>query len=102
MTTPGRKTGPKPRFHIDDVVRTALTIGLDDFTLADVARALQVTTPSLYRVVATRDHLIHFCLAAMADSLTLPPNTLSWKEQLRYYAEELWRFAERYRTALKP
>ncbi|GAA4787967.1 TetR/AcrR family transcriptional regulator [Corynebacterium canis] len=101
MTTAGRKTGPKPRFHIDDVVRTALTIGLDDFTLADVARTLQVTTPSLYRVVATRDHLIHFCLAAMADSLTLPPNTLSWKEQLRYYAEELWRFAERYPNSIK-
>ncbi|WJZ02117.1 hypothetical protein CFREI_04095 [Corynebacterium freiburgense] len=96
MTTVGRKTGPKPRFHIEDVITTALSLGLDTFTLSDVARALKVSTPSLYRVVSTREELVHLCLRHAAKELQLPPETQSWQDQLRFYVDELWSFAERH------
>ncbi|MDO4685264.1 MAG: TetR/AcrR family transcriptional regulator [Corynebacterium sp.] len=101
MMALGRKTGPKPRFHIEDVVNTALSLGLDTFTLSDVARTLKVSTPSLYRVVATREELVHLCLKKVAKELRIPPPTTPWQDQLRFYVDEIWEIAERYPGTVK-
>lgn len=86
----GRRTGPKPRFTVNDAVDAALKLGLDTFTLGDVAAELGVSTPSLYRIAASRAELVELALIRVAASLVPPPNDLSWQEQLRDYVESMW------------
>lgn len=92
-TTParvGKKTGPKPRFTVEEVVDAALDIGIGSFTLADVARRLGVATSALYRVVDGRDALVDLCLRRWIERVPMPDPSLGWQDQLRAFADALW------------
>lgn len=54
----GRKTGPKPKFSAADVIDAVLEIGLDRFTMAQVAKKVGVGAPSLYRIYESREDLV--------------------------------------------
>ncbi|MFZ2529568.1 MAG: TetR/AcrR family transcriptional regulator [Rhodococcus sp. (in: high G+C Gram-positive bacteria)] len=98
--SPGRRTGPKPSFSESDAVQAALSLGIDRFTLGEVAKALGVSTPSLYRVIESREHLTHLCLARAADRMeTLSADVdpgHSWQQIVRDYAAVFWQALEEY------
>ncbi|MFD2757024.1 TetR/AcrR family transcriptional regulator [Gulosibacter faecalis] len=97
------RTGPRPTFTVDDAVDAAMALGLDRFSLAGVAKALGVSTPALYRVTESREHLAHLCLERVArelaasSSLVEPPggwDGTGWQRLLRDYVADMWRALE--------
>lgn len=94
MKRPGRRTGPKPRFTVAMTVAAAMRLGLDSFTLAQVAKELGVSTPSLYRVVASREELARLCLRHAAGCLQLPDPHATWPDQLRQFVDAMWGMLE--------
>lgn len=88
------KTGPRPSFDAADAIAAALDIGLDTFTLAQVAGRLGVSAPSLYRVFANRDALLDGCLAHVTARLRTPDPELSWQDQVRAFADSCWSLCE--------
>lgn len=90
----GRRTGPKPSFSRDDVVDAAILIGMDRFTIAQVAQAVGVVTSAVYRRFDSRDDLLDACLARAAQALTRPVPHMGWQEVCRLWAEEIWRICE--------
>lgn len=91
-----RKTGPAPRFSIDDAVSAALDIGIDRFTIASVGKRLDVTPPALYRVVSSREELLDLCFRRVLTHLELPDASRSWQDQLRDFANAMWSLCERF------
>ncbi|MDO5727640.1 MAG: hypothetical protein Q4Q03_06930 [Bowdeniella nasicola] len=94
---PGKKTGPKPQFSADDVVRCALAEGLDRFTIAQVASHLGVVPSAVYRHVRNRDDIVMRALAYVAAQLQLPDANGSWQEILRQMVDSIWELYARYR-----
>lgn len=93
-TTAGRKTGPKPRFTRDDVVDAAIALGLDTFTLAQVARRIGVVTSAVYRRFDSRDDLLEACLSRAVSTMAAPSTGMSWQQVCRLWADECWRIGE--------
>ena len=91
---PHRKTGPKPTFDREDVINQALAIGLDKFTMSEVAKGLGVATSALYRIYS-RDTLLTACIEHITDSPREYPDG-DWKELLRDYAYYLSRMCSTY------
>lgn len=89
-----KKSGPAPRFSIGEAVAAALDLGIDQFTMAQVAARLSVTPPALYRVVSSRDELLRLSFAAVAADMRPPDPKHSWQQQLRDFAEALWDLCE--------
>ncbi|MGX1737763.1 TetR/AcrR family transcriptional regulator [Corynebacterium flavescens] len=92
----GRKTGPKPKFSRDDVLAAAISIGLDTFTVASVAKVLGVAPPAIYRLFSSRDELVDVALSTAARSFHVDVEESSWKDLLRSYAREVWRLCEEF------
>lgn len=92
----GRKTGPKPQFSADDVAACALKIGLADFTISQVAKALGVVPSAIYRHVQSREEIVMRALAHAGKELRLPGDELSWQEILWFISDEFWRLYQRY------
>ena len=94
----GRKTGPRPTFSVEDAVDAAMALGMDRFTLNAVARELGVSTPSLYRVIESRDHLAHLCLARAASRIAFLAAPIDanqpWQDILRAYTRSFWQALE--------
>lgn len=97
-TSPRRRTGPKPTFSARDAVDVAMRLGMDRFSLGGVARELGVSTPSLYRVIESREHLAHLCLARAVeriDFLWAPVDaSQAWQDILRSYTRAFWQALE--------
>ncbi|WP_067782716.1 TetR/AcrR family transcriptional regulator [Actinomyces vulturis] len=93
---PGRKTGPKPKFSADDVIDAALQLGLDTFTMAQVAQAVGVGAPSLYRLFSSRDDLVGACLDRIASQIRWNPQHKDWLNLLRSWARMCWDLCETY------
>lgn len=97
---PGRKTGPKPKFTTADVVDAALGIGIDRFTMANVAKKVGVGAPSLYRLFDSRDDLVGACLEEIAHSNPWKPTTqrdvITWPDLLRKWSKYCWDLCEKY------
>lgn len=97
---PGQKTGPKPTFDVDDAVDAAMRRGMDQFTLSGVARELGVSTPSLYRVIESREQLVHLCLARAASRIGFLGSDIdasrSWQEIVREYSAVFWQALEEF------
>lgn len=91
---PHRKTGPKPTFDREDVINQALAIGLDKFTMSEVAKGLGVATSALYRIYS-RDTLLTACIEHITDSPREYPDG-DWKELLRDYAYYLSQMCSTY------
>lgn len=92
----GRRPGPKPVFSRDDVIDAALAIGIDRFTIREVAARAGVTAAAIYRLFASRDELVDGCLDRVARTMRWPDPSLDWPGQLRAWAEECWRICEEY------
>lgn len=92
----GKKTGPKPTFNHEDVVRAAVSLGIDTFTIAGVAQLIKVAPPAVYRLFTSRDDLVDACLAAAAKDIQWTLDNPTWESLLRNYAEETWRVCEKY------
>ncbi|AEK37581.1 TetR/AcrR family transcriptional regulator [Corynebacterium variabile] len=92
----GKKTGPKPSFNREDVVDAALAIGVDTFTLAQVAKRIGVVTSAVYRRFDSRDDLLDACLARAASSIAVPAPGASWQEVCRLWADECWQVCENF------
>ncbi|HIW90718.1 MAG TPA: TetR/AcrR family transcriptional regulator [Candidatus Corynebacterium avicola] len=90
----GKKTGPKPSFTREDVVDAAVSIGLDTFTLAQVAKQIGVVTSAVYRRFDSRDDLLDACLARAASTIAVPEPGTDWQEICRLWANECWRVCE--------
>lgn len=96
MTFASSRTGPKPRFTEQDAVFAALDLGLDTFTLASVAQSLGIGTSSLYRVISSRDDLVHLCLSYVSGQFRLRQDELSWDKLLLAVVDDAWALLERY------
>ncbi|MBO3724612.1 TetR family transcriptional regulator [Actinomyces bowdenii] len=90
----GRKTGPKPGFTRADVITAALEIGVDSFTMAQVAARLGVRPSALYRTVASRDDVVEACLERISAGIRLPPAGRPWEDYLRGVVEAMWEALE--------
>lgn len=96
-TIPGsRKVGRKPAFTSDDVVAAAVAEGIDRFTLAAVAKRLDVVTTAIYRIFPAREDLVIACLDAAGATIALPEAGTHWRQALRLWADECWRVCEEY------
>lgn len=97
-TSPRRRTGPKPTFSARDAVDVAMRLGMDRFTLGGVARELGVSTPSLYRVIESREHLAHLCLTRAVERIGFLWAPLdasqAWQDLLRSYTRAFWQALE--------
>lgn len=93
----GRKTGPKPKFSAADVIDAVLEIGLDRFTMAQVAKKVGVGAPSLYRIYESREDLVGECLAEIARREPwVSPQHTAWPDMLRFWAHYCWQLCEKY------
>ncbi|MEJ6019935.1 TetR/AcrR family transcriptional regulator [Corynebacterium sp. H113] len=92
----GRKTGPKPSFSIDDAIKSALEVGLEQFTLAEVSKKLGVSAPSLYRVVPSRDALVDRCMEYIASQFRPLNLDGSWEEVARDFVDGSWELMDAY------
>ncbi|AGP31099.1 TetR/AcrR family transcriptional regulator [Corynebacterium terpenotabidum] len=90
-----RKAGRKPRFSAEDVIREALDLGLDRFSLSEIARRLGVGTSALYRVYDSREALLSACMEIVVAEFTdiddLVDPGADWQQILRAWAREYWR-----------
>ncbi|MFZ2560923.1 MAG: helix-turn-helix domain-containing protein [Corynebacterium variabile] len=93
-----RRVGRPPKYSAEDAVLAALRLGIADFTMSDVARALGVTTPALYRRFPGRADLTDACFRhILADAPVAPADpSLSWREILEHTAEQYWRLFSLY------
>ncbi|WP_306362163.1 TetR/AcrR family transcriptional regulator [Nocardia sp. CC227C] len=92
----GKKVGRKPAFTADDVVRAAMDLGIDTFTLAAVADRIGVVTTAIYRVFPSRDDIVVACLDTIAATVRRPAPGADWRDTLHLWADECWRVCEEY------
>lgn len=79
------------------ILDAAIGIGLDRFTIAGIARDLEVTDMAIYRYVHNREEL-YARAAARAHSTApfRPSGTTDWQIHLLEVADSMWRLAHRY------
>jgi len=65
---PSRRGRPA-RIGRDQIVDAALTLGLRDFSLTDIADELAVSTPALYTHIESRDHVLRLAAARVVAEL---------------------------------
>lgn len=86
--------GPKPRLHLEDIVRAGMEIadagGLEQLSMRKVAAALDSGAMSLYTYVPGRAELIELMIdAAYAEHGRADP-TRPWRERLEYLIRQTW------------
>ncbi|SMB78491.1 TetR/AcrR family transcriptional regulator [Deinococcus hopiensis] len=81
--------GPKPQYTIDDIAQAGVAVadasGLEGLSLANVAKAVGLTTTALYRYVSSKDTLIEL----IADAAAGPAPELTgatWQERVSAWA----------------
>ncbi|QQM67801.1 TetR/AcrR family transcriptional regulator [Actinomyces weissii] len=81
-----------PALTRDDVVDTALSLGLTTFTLVGVAGRLEVPTSALYRVIDSREDLLRACLERISQECLPGFDDLSgsWQEVAERYSQLWW------------
>lgn len=86
--TDAPRRGRPPRISTSQIVASAIDIGLDRFSLDDIADRLGVTTPALYSHVEGRDDILR--RAAASVIVDLEPELAAvddWEEWLRVWAD---------------
>lgn len=82
--------GRPARITRDQIVAAAVEVGLEDFRMADVARALDVSPAALYHHVPGREELLELVAAQVLEETSYdrwaPPADAPWPEWLRAYA----------------
>lgn len=94
--SPRRQAGRRPRFSADDVVGTALRLGLGTFSVAAVARELGVTTAAVYRRFPSHRDLLEECLSRILAEVRPLTEEVSWQDALRRGAAEWWALCLKY------
>lgn len=85
-----RQAGRRPRFSADDVVRTAMELGLRSFSVAAVARELGVTTAAVYRRFPSHRALLEECINRILAEVPPLSEEVSWQDSLRRAADQWW------------
>src|SRR5690606_2912890 len=84
--------GPKPGLSVERIVRAAIGIadadGLGAVSMSRVARALGLTTMSLYRYVDSMDELRALMLGAGAGYPPEPQLAAGWRAELTRWSRE--------------
>jgi AcrR family transcriptional regulator len=84
------KRGRPPKISRSRVVDTAIEIGLDRFSMDDVAARLGVTTPALYTHVAGRDEVVRLGAATVIGrTMVAPVDGDDWQTWLRAWSTRL-------------
>ncbi|MDO5719781.1 MAG: TetR/AcrR family transcriptional regulator [Actinomycetaceae bacterium] len=92
----GRKTGPKPQFSVSEIAECALQLGLDRFTMGQLARELGIVPSAIYRYVESREDLIMQALARAGRLLRPPAPGATWQDVLRTMTDDMWNMFESY------
>lgn len=91
-----RKPGRKPVFSEQDVIDAAFAIGIDKFTLSQVAERLGVAAAALYRLFDSRDAIVSAAIQRAVAGIPDPECGLSWRELLISLSEVYWQLMEDY------
>lgn len=92
----GPRGGRPARVTADDVVRTALDLGVATFTVSRVAHSLGVSPASVQRHFPTRDDLLDECLRRICTLIPTVPAGAGWRETLETMIEGEWLMFTRY------
>lgn len=85
--TDPRPLGRPARIDRTRIVAAAIDLGLDTFSLDDIAAALEVTTPALYRHVDGRDDIVRAAAAVVIVDLEPELGAITeWDQWLRAWA----------------
>ena len=83
-----RGRGRPARIDRGQIVTVAIELGLDTFSLDEIAAQLGVTTPALYRHVGGRDDIVRAAGAAVIVELEPELRTIeAWDDWLRAWAD---------------
>lgn len=93
---PRRQAGRRPLFSVDDVVKTAIELGLRSFSVAAVARKLGVTAAAVYRRFPSRQALLEECITRILAEVPPLTEEVSWQDSLRRATDEWWALCLRY------
>lgn len=86
VNAPPRRGRP-PKINRDAVVVAAIDVGLDSFSLDEVAVRLGVTTPALYHHVDGRDHVLQLAATqVISDAAPQLEQCVDWVEWLEGWA----------------
>ncbi|MDH3706021.1 MAG: TetR/AcrR family transcriptional regulator C-terminal domain-containing protein [Acidimicrobiia bacterium] len=86
-TTTSRRRGRPARIGRAQIVDAALALGLDSFSLTDIADELGVSTPALYSHVEGRDHVLRLAAARVISELEPALATVDhWRPWLERWA----------------
>lgn len=100
IPTTSRRSGRKPVFSAEDVVREAFDMGLDHFSLSAIARRLGVGASALYRVYDSREAVLDACMVTVAAEFhnieDLIDRDADWQPVLRSWAAEYWRICGKF------
>jgi AcrR family transcriptional regulator len=107
-TTPSAATAPRrgrpPKITPEKLVEAALSVGLENLTLAEVAKALNVSIQSLYNHVASRDDLLFMTAAVLSERYPMPEDTggdwMEWLYRLAYALKSAYEHAPGFATVL--
>jgi len=84
------RRGRPPKISRDRVVEAAIQLGLDRFSMDDVAKRLEVTTPALYTHVSGRDEILRLgAMVVMERSPTEGREFADWPTWLRSWTTGL-------------
>lgn len=84
-----KRVGRKQRFNAQDVITAAANIGLDRFTMSEVATEVGVAAPAVYRIFRGREDVVDSTLQDAAARTPLVPEGLEWSEAIRFYTDTL-------------
>ncbi|AGP30234.1 TetR/AcrR family transcriptional regulator [Corynebacterium terpenotabidum] len=87
---PARKSGRRPRFSADDVVATALRLGIGTFSITAVSRELGVTNAAVYRRYPSHRALVDECLSQALSEVSPPIGAPDREQTLRAAAADWW------------
>lgn len=82
------RRGRRPRIDLAAVVRAALDLGIERFSVVAVAEQLGVSDAAIYRYVPTRDRLQSLAAdLAWSEVVTAAPATVTWEDYCRVLAD---------------
>jgi TetR/AcrR family tetracycline transcriptional repressor len=86
------RRGRPPKISRDRVVEAAIELGLDRFSMDDVAERLDVTTPALYTHVSGRDEIVRLgASVVISRSAPCDQDWFDWQSWLRSWTTTLRR-----------
>ncbi|MDO5700563.1 MAG: TetR/AcrR family transcriptional regulator [Bowdeniella nasicola] len=95
-TRVGRPTGPKPTVNVTEAAKAALRLGVDRFTMSEVAAELGVVPSAMYRHIENREALVHEAVRTACAAMAPTVQGETWQDVLWGMTETMWETFERY------